>query len=364
MRIRSLEAIPVGLPFRRTYLTATGRLERREIVIVRVETEDGVVGWGDAVPMSLRGGPGTDAVRSDVTDLCGPEIAGLSLGRDPRASLREAFARCRRTGAGAPALSGVDTALLDLIGKLAGEPLWRVLGAGSAGTVECNGTLGADDPEAASSLASELTEAGFGTIKVKVGTGEDRARVEAVRAACGPSLKLRIDANGAWGEREAIAVLADLGAAELELIEQPCRRIEELAAVRAASGMRIVADESVSDLGEARAAMTVGAIDAATLKLSKVGGPTAALEIAAAVPAYLSSALDSVIGIAAAAHTARAIFPRQFAAGLAHGLATSSLFTDNVGDDTPLRGPSIALTDAPGIGVEVDEDAIGQLRIR
>ena len=363
MRIRSLQAIPVGLPFRRPYVTATGRLERREIVIVRLEADDGTVGWGDAVPMSLRGGPGTDVVRSDVTDLCGPEIAGLSLGANPARDVNQALLRCRRTGAGAQALCGVDTALLDLIARLAGEPVWRGLGARAAPGVECNGTIGVDEPAEAAERAAELAADGFGTLKVKAGSGDDRGRVAAVREACGPDVRLRVDANGAWGPREAVSILAGLEPFDLELVEQPCRRLADLAEVRARSGMRVVADESVTDLAEATEAMATGAVDAATLKLSKVGGPTAALEISAAVPAYLSSALDSIIGVAAAAHTAAAIFPRQFAAGLAHGLATSSLFADNVGDATSLRGPVIELNDEPGLGIDIDENAIERLRI-
>ena len=209
-----------------------------------------------------------------------------------------------------------------------------------------------------------MHEAGFGTLKVKVGSGADLERIRAVRAATGGETKLRIDANGAWGAREAIARLADLEPLGIELVEQPCRKVEDLAEVRSATGMRIVADESVNDLEDATRALGIGAIDAATLKLAKVGGVQAALAIGAAVPAYLSSALDSAIGIAAAAHTAQALFPRQFASGLAHGLATSELFADNVADDANLRGPSIALGDGPGLGVEVDEQAIERLRIR
>ena len=94
-------------------------------------------------------------------------------------------------------------------------------------------------------------------------------------------------------------------------------------------------------------------------------GPHAALAIAAdPLPSYLSSALDSALGIAAAAHTVQAMPARGFAAGLAHGLATSTLFADNVADDGPYSGPEIEAGAAPGLGVEVDEAAIERLRLR
>jgi O-succinylbenzoate synthase len=162
----------------------------------------------------------------------------------------------------------------------------------------------------------------------------------------------------------ALSRIAELEPEGIELVEQPCSTADGLAAVRRACGVPVVADESVSDLDEATSAMRLGAFDAATLKLAKVGGPHAALAIAAAVPAYLSSALDSVLGIAAAAHAAQAMRAEGFAAGLAHGLATSPLFADNLADDGFLSGPEIEVGDSPGLGVDVDDEAIERVRLR
>ncbi len=363
-RIASLETVPVGLPFRRRYLTAAGALDRREMLIVRIRDDDGATGYGDAVPLSLRGGPGLAAVRADLDQICAPALVGLQIAENPLGSIVAAIGRCRVAGAGPGALSALDIALLDLVGKLASRPVWSLLGAGSSGPVTCNGTLGADPPEIAAELAGEMARAGFGTLKVKVGSGADQDRMEAVRNACGPDVKLRIDANGAWGPTEAVGQLDRLEPLGIELAEQPCPTIEELALVRARTSVPIVADESVCNLEQARHASEIRAVDAATLKLAKVGGVHAALAIAATVPSYLSSALDSVLGIAAGAHAAQALPPREFATGLAHGLATSGLFTDNVADDRSLLGPGIELGDDPGLGVDVDEDAIERLRLR
>ena len=105
MRIRSLETIPVGLPFRRPYVTATGRARaaRDGDRPARAPT-DGAIGYGDAVPMSLRGGPGLDAVRADLADICAPALAGLDLGRRPdrgrSPAALDALPRGRRRRAG------------------------------------------------------------------------------------------------------------------------------------------------------------------------------------------------------------------------------------------------------------------------
>lgn len=364
MRIAKLEAIPVGLPFARPYVTATGRLDRRDMLIVRIEATDGTTGWGDAVPMGLRGGPGMATVLGDLEERCRPALIGAETGDDPGPFIASALRRCRDAGAGPQATAAVDIALLDLCGRLERVPAWRLLGATGSMPVACNATLGADPPGEAAAAAAAATRAGFGTLKVKVGDDDDAERIQAVRAAAGPDALLRIDANGSWGVGAAQDRLRELEPLGIELVEQPCAEPAGLAAVRATTGIPVVADESVNDLAGARAAMALGAFDAATLKLAKVGGPHAAAAIAAAVPAYLSSALDSALGIAAAAHTAQALSLHGFAAGLAHGLATSGLFTDNVADDGALRGPEIEPGDAPGLGVDVDPSAIERLRLR
>jgi L-alanine-DL-glutamate epimerase-like enolase superfamily enzyme len=357
VRVASFEVFPVGLPFARTYVTATGRLDRREMLILRLDSDDGLAGWGDAVPMSLRGGAGTREVAAALAGAC-EALVGLELGPDPGRAATGALERSAAAGARGPALSAIDIALLDLLGRRDGVPASRLLGAVEPARVTCNATGGAAAPSAAAAHAAEAARSGFRTIKIKTGDAADVDRVLAVRAACGPDARLRIDANGSWSVPEARERLAAMGPAALELAEQPCASVGELAELRASTAVPIVGDESVNDRDEGEAAMSAGAIDAATLKLAKVGGPREAMGIAESVPAYLSSALDSVIGIAAAAHTAAAMRNDGFAAGLAHGLATSSLFADNVGDDGPLTGPEIEPGRGPGGGLEVGPRAI------
>jgi L-alanine-DL-glutamate epimerase-like enolase superfamily enzyme len=361
MRISSLETIPVALPFRERYLTSTGSLDAREMLVVRLTGPDGLVGWGDAVPMSLRGGDRLREVAADI-EACGTVLAGADF--DRLADVSGLVAACGRSGAGRQALAGVEMALLDLLGRARDLPLWKILGAERAEPVPCNGTLGAGEPDAVAVAAAELASSGFETLKVKVGTGRDGERIRAVREAAGPDVALRLDANGAWDVPTAESTLGDLGDLGIELAEQPCASVGELAALRNLTAVPIVADESAGTAAEAEDAFAAGACDAVTIKLAKVGGIESAVAVAAAAPAYLSSALDSALGIAAAAHAAQVLPATGFAAGLAHGLATSGLFADNVADDQALRGPSIDPPTGPGLGVEVDETAIERLRIR
>lgn len=360
MRIRSIETFSVGLPFKRRYVTAAGALERREMAILRLRSDAGATGHGDAVPLSLRGGP---ALAEVVADLEGPcRQALLSAEIDGADGVARVLGACAAAGAGPQALAATDAALLDLLGRELEVPAWRLLGADSSRSVRCNGTIGADDPGPAARRARELAAAGFESIKVKVGTKTDFERVEAVRHGCGDRVALRVDANGAWSEEEAAEALAVLAGAGLELAEQPCATAEETARLRPRTRVPLVLDESVATAADADRAERLGACDAVTLKLAKVGGIHAAIRVAARVPAYLSSALDSPIGIAAAAHAAQVLPARGFAAGLAHGLATSGLFADNVARDEGMLGPEI-VPGGPGLGVEIDDDALERLSL-
>ena len=367
MRISSIETIPVGLPFREPYVTATGTLDRREMLILRITGPGREVGIGDAVPLSLRGGPALADVRRQIDDVCAPLLAKTEIDPEPEIVLEAiapALAACAAAGAGRQAIAGVEMALLDLIGKLRGEPIWRLLGAVLPVPVECNGTIGADEPAHAAAEAGSWARAGFTTLKVKVGTGDDIERMEAVRAAAGGTVALRVDANGAWDVATAAATLGALGSVGVELAEQPCASIPEMAELRTLVDVPIVADESAETPEAAADCMTAGACDAVTVKLAKVGGIAAALEVEEAAPAYLSSALDSPLGILAAAHAAQALPARGFAHGLAHGLATTALFADNVADPERLCGPTIELGEEPGLGAELDESALERLRLR
>lgn len=368
MRIEAIETFPVALPFREPYVAANGVLERREMLILRLRGEGGISGHGDAVPLTLRGGAGLAAARDDIERRCAPVLRGRELdpGLEPvaaGAAIRSLLGECAAAGAHGPALAAVDAALLDLVGRAADLPAWALLGAAGAAPLACNGSLGAGAADEVAAAAAELAAGGFATLKVKVGTGADEERLGAVREAVGAAVALRVDANGAWSVEQALATLGALTAVGLELAEQPCARARELAAVRARCAVPIVADESVATRADADHCVELGACDAATLKLAKVGGPHLALALAADLPCYLSSALDSALGIAAALHTAQALPASGFAAGRAHGLATSSLFAADVAAGAPLAGPAIAPPDGPGLGVEVDGGALERLRI-
>lgn len=360
MRIERLEIVPYALPFREPYVTARGRLDRRELLLVRIAA-GGHEGLGEAVALSLRGGPAVGDIARDLEQRCRGLLEGAEF--DPQ-DARALVLSCGDRGVSPQALAAVELGLLDLCGKLAGKPVWSLLGAESAKPVACNATLAAGHPEAVAERASGWAARGFESFKLKVGVDGDVEQVRAVRAALGPEACIRIDANGAWTAEQAVAKLKELEPLGIELAEQPAATLEGMAAVRRRVKVPVVADESVAGAEDARAAAAADACDAATVKIAKVGGIGAALELASLLPVYLSSALDGPVGIAAAAHLAQVLPATGFAAGLAHGLATAELFAGTIASvECEVTDAALLPSDAPGFGVEIDERALARRRL-
>jgi muconate cycloisomerase len=344
MAIARVETVRYALPFREPYVTAVGRLERRELLLVRLTDHEGAIGIGEAAPLALRGGPAIGQIADEIRASGGEVGEGLS----------------------AQARAALEMARLDLEGRRAGEPVWRLLGARGAEPVPCNATLVAADPPAVAADAARWAALGFETFKLKVGgdRSDDAGQVAAVRAELGTEARIRVDANATWEVPAAIERLREMEPHGLELAEQPAAGLDGLKLVSAATSIPIAADESVTSPRDARMAAEHGACDLATAKLAKVGGIGAALEIAAQLPTYLSSALDGPVGIAAAAHAAQALYGDAADPGLAHGLATQLLFAETVaGAQCEVRDGMLHLPEGPGLGVEIDADALERCRI-
>ncbi|AXE39099.1 o-succinylbenzoate synthase [Acidipropionibacterium virtanenii] len=198
--------------------------------------------------------------------------------------------------------------------------------------IPVNATVPVVDPGQAHRI---VASSGCATAKVKVADPRSRlsadcARLEAVRDALGPDGRIRIDANAAWTVDEAVAAIGELrrAAGELEYAEQPCPSVADLAAVRRRVDVPIAADESVRRAEDPLAVARAGAADLIIVKAQPLGGVRRALRVVeeAGLPAIVSSALDTGVGIGLAAHLAAAL-PRL---DHACGLATTRLFTGDV----------------------------------
>lgn len=327
--------------------TSYGVLAERELAIVSIEGEDGVVGHGEAAPLPAYDGPSFGRVFSALETYA--EIVAATEDSGPVAGVRMIEA-CRAAEDVPEAIAALDMALWDRAGKRAGKSVAALISDSHAPRVPVNATLTALDRAEAAAQAARAAGEGYGCLKVKVGVGDDAGRLAAVRAAVGPEVQLRLDANGAWDPEEAVRAIESLSPAGLELVEEPCHGLQAVRSVRERVAVRVAIDETAGEPG----ALAAGVADAVCLKVSRCGGigpllAAAALVRASGAEIYLASTLDGPLGVAAALHAAAALASRG---PLPHcGLATLGLFED-IDDPLPPRGGAIDVSTAPGLGVE------------
>ena len=335
MTLRTVTAA-MGSPF----AAAHGTVTDRELLLVSVQGEDGLTGFGEAAPLPSYDGVTLEEVRAGL-EACRPVLAGYH----GLAPIADVLARCGEATVVAQALAAIDLALWDLAGRRTHEPVWRLLGARTAGPVIVNRTIAAADRSRAAQEAAEARADGFGVVKVKVGIGDDAGRLAAIRAFAGPDMAIRIDANGAWSPEEARAWLGVLEPVGIELCEEPVHGAAAIRDLWVDAPLPLALDESAGD----PEAMTRPAADLICLKIAACGGISATIDAAARARSlgyevYLASTLDGPLGIAAALHAAQVIAPTR-----ACGLATLGLFHDRPDLLPPVRG-SIAVPPTPGLG--------------
>jgi o-succinylbenzoate synthase len=183
-------------------------------------------------------------------------------------------------------------------------------------------------PDAAAALA---LSSGCATVKVKVGDEQSLDRVAAVRSACGPGVRIRLDANGAWDVETAVRELARLAAYDIELVEDPVASLEELATLRGRAGMPVAAESCIRTTADARRLRQLEAADVIVLKPQRIGGVRQALRAAeeSGLPAIASSALETSVGLAAVVALAASLPDAPFA----HGAGTALLLASDVVSD-------------------------------
>ena len=342
-RIADVSLLRTLLRFREPVRYAGASRSTQEVAILRLTTDDGVVGHGEVAEPALPGDIEADLVRA----------RHLLLGTDP-SDVREVDG---------PLGAAVDTAVLDVLGRSQGHSLATLLGGGVE-SVGVNALLivsGLADQDAAAAHA--LVDAGYLTLKLKPAASGSRtgASLRAIRDAVGPGIALRLDLNGRLTEADGIEWLMTLASIGLEYVEQPIAPSlggAALARVRSSIPMPLAADESVTDGAAAGALLDAGACDVLVVKPSRVGGPRASVRIAQAAAAAgvfvtISTMYESGIGLAAALHVA-ATLPGD----RAHGLGTLALLEwDLIGGSLPIVAGRMSLPPGAGLGVTLDATA-------
>jgi L-alanine-DL-glutamate epimerase-like enolase superfamily enzyme len=332
------------LELREPLRAAWGDLRERTILEVEIEGDDGVTGRGEAAPLEPY-----DGVSLETCEAAVRAIADVLRREGDRLSGGALLDACREAADLPQALAAFDLALWDRAGRRAGRPVAGLLTDAPLGAVPVNATIGAMDRGGAADAAARAAAAGFPCVKLKVGTGDDAGRVAAVRAAAGPAMALRLDANGAWTVDQAVRAIEALAPAGLELVEEPVHGVAAIREVRERVPVRVALDETAVEPG----ALTASVADAVCLKIARSGGIAALLAQASLVRAtgadvYVASTYDGPAGVAAAVHAAAAL-----RVDLPCGLATLGDFVEYEGTASPLpvREGAIPVPAGTGLGV-------------
>lgn len=358
MRLRRIEWLGYRVPFRRRFVSAGSDAGARHGLLLKLHADSGIAGIGEPSPVGAGDERSVreiaDRLRSAAPLLLGADISDMAALRSVGGSL---------AGALAPLRFGVQAGLLDLLGKSLRRPIAALLG-GSPRPLRVNALLSAEESSAAAAEAGEAVAAGFTTVKLKIGYSSiesDLRRLGAVRAAVGPAVSIRADANQAWTVAEAIENIGRLEPLKLEYVEQPVPAgdMAGLAAVRRAVSTPVAADEALASIEDARRVIEMKAAGFLIVKAARCG-VLESLEIMrlagwADLPAVITSSLETDIGIAASLHLAAAVAPGELACGLATGaLLESGLACDPLAH---ARG-MLVCPDGPGLGVSIDEAAM------
>ncbi len=293
----------VDLPLSDTFRISRGSTETATNVLARVTDGAGRVGIGGAAPVSYVGET-VAGVETAMPDL----LAGVEAVGDPHAQQRIEGVLADAAPDRPAARTAVSVAVHDLAARQTGEALYRRWGLDPTAVPATSYTVGIDTPAEMAARARRIRDAGYPTLKIKLGTDDDRARLEAVREAA-PDARIRVDANGAWTPEAAVERCEWLAEAGVEFVEQPVAHddTEGLSRVGAASPIPVAADESCLTAADVPA--VAEAVDIVVVKLMKCGGLRPAARQVATAQAHgcdvmLGCMVESYASLAAAWHLA------------------------------------------------------------
>lgn len=361
MRITRIKATPVAVPFREDEMWAFGGRRGMISILLELETDEGVVGLGEASAY-----PSAEIVLAVLRS-----IEPMVVGEDPFAierisKLISVVGTWHHVKATSPAIAAVETACWDVVGKVCGQPLVNLFGGRVRDEVEYFWYLSRRSAEEVGADARRGAAAGFRTFYLKVGSDDPRDdidRVAAIRDGAGPDARIRVDANESWSTAAAVRIVRAMEPYGLELVEQPVsgRNLPEMAYVRSRIDTPLLANEASWTRYDQLEVIRHGAADVVSVDHQMDGGLLnlkrgAGLCEVAGLPVLKHSLGELAVAQYAALHVMAAT-PNFLYANQGYG---SFLETNVVGDGGPLpyRDGALAVPEGPGIGVELDADAV------
>ncbi len=312
MKITDIKLGYISVPLKKPFRTALRSVNSIEDIVVKIETDTGNVGYGEAPPTGVITGDTAGAITGAIKDHIKKHLMGMDIENMEEIMLKLDRSVVKNTSAKA----AVDMAVYDLFGQLYKVPVYKLLG-GYKNEITTDITISVNAPEQMAADSIEAINRGYRTLKIKVGgdSASDLNRMKAIRDAVGYNVDLRIDANQGWNAKEAINILRAMEDANLnvELVEQPvpAHDLDGLKLVTDNVSIPVLADESVFSPRDAVTIMQMRAADLINIKLMKTGGIYNALKICTMAEVYgvecmLGCMLEAKISVTAAVHLAAA----------------------------------------------------------
>ena len=366
--IESIETIIVDLPTIRPHKLAMHTLQNQTLVIIRLRCADGLEGIGEATTIGglSYGNESPDSIKVNIDR----HFAPLLIGQDA-SNINAAMLRLERSIRGNTfAKSGIESALLDALGKRLNLPVSELLGGRVRDALPVAWTLASGNTEKDIAEAEKMLDLRRHRIfKLKIGAGEvsqDLAHVIAIKKALGDRASVRVDVNQAWDEAVALRACKVLGDNGIDLIEQPISRNNRggMARLNLSSPAPIMADESIECVEDAFNLAREGAASVFALKIAKNGGPravlrTAAIAEAAGIGLYGGTMLEGGIGTLASAHAFLTLNKLAWDTELFGPLL---LTEDILAEPLVYRDFHLHVSTAPGLGLAIDEERLAFFR--
>jgi len=353
VKITDVDVYYFDLPLLEPFKISIAEMKDALNVLVRLHTNQGIVGWGEAAPFPALSG---DTQATSIA--AAKDMAELVKGQDALNYVKIINAINSFIPHNTCIKAAFDMALFDILGKVADLPLYKLLG-GAKNSFETDLTISLHTPEETAIRGLEAVKKGFKTIKAKVGVSmeSDVARIKALREAVGPEISIRIDANQGWSVPEAIKTLDRLTEYDIQLIEQPVSAsdLAGLKQVRNSVKIPVMADEALFSPADALQIIKSEAADYLNIKLMKAGGILPSLKIAhlgeaAGLRCMVGCMNESNLSISAGAHLHASQSNIVFA-----DLDTSFfLKVDPVIGGITINNGMVTLPEQAGIGAEVD----------
>ncbi|AXK89083.1 L-alanine-DL-glutamate epimerase [Nocardia farcinica] len=364
MKITRVEAIPFAIPYRKPLRFASGEVHTAEHVLVRVHTDDGVVGVAEAPPRPFTYGETQDSIVAVIRKLFAPQVVGLTL-----LQRETVAARLARTVGNPAAKAALDMAIWDALGRTLDVQVTELLG-GYTDRLRVSHMLGFDDPAAMVAEAQRMRERhGITTFKVKVGRrpiGLDLAVVRALREGLGEEVELYVDGNRGWTASESARAMREMADLGLLFAEELCPADDVLGRRWLVSQLDVpfIADESVPTPADVTREVLAGSATAISIKIARTGftGSQRVHHLAEGLglEVVMGNQIDGQIGsLCTVAFGAAFPLTSRRAAELSNFLDVSD---DLLTEPLDIRGGELTVRPGAGHGAEIDPDKLARYR--